>query len=72
MSTRHNKYIYNKKKKSFKSENHKVYTVTINKSAVSNGDDKEIQDEGRITTYLHRSNIPFIKYFDDKDTPNSI
>ena len=23
-------------------------------------------------TYPHRTNIPFIKYFDDKDIPNSI
>ena len=45
MVSRHNKYIYNKRI-------NKVYTVTINKNALSNGDDKEIQDEGRITTYL--------------------
>ena len=64
MGSRHNKYIYNKRIS-------KVYTVTINKNALSNGDDKEIQDEGRITTYLQWSNIPFIKYFDDKDIPNS-
>lgn len=64
MVSRHNKYIYNKRI-------NKVYTVTINKNALSNGDDKEIQDEGRITTYLQWSNIPFIKYFDDKDIPNS-
>ena len=30
-----------------------TYTITCNKIAVSNGDDNEIQDEERITTYTH-------------------
>ena len=27
--------------------------------------DKEVQDDYRITKYPHKENIPFIKYFDD-------
>ena len=33
--------------------------------------DQEILYEDGITAYPLRSNIPFIKYFDDKDIPNS-
>ena len=34
--------------------------------------DNEILDEDRITTYPVGSNMPFIKYFDDKDIPKYI
>ena len=34
--------------------------------------DKELQDDDRITTYPQGSNITLIKYFDDKDIPDSI
>ena len=33
---------------------------------------KKILDEDGITGYSHISNISFIKYFGDKDMPNSI
>ena len=29
--------------------------------------DKKLQDDDRMTTYLHGLNILFIKYFDNKD-----
>ena len=37
-----------------------------------NENDKELQNDDWITTYPQRSNISFIRYFDDKDIPNSI
>ena len=51
------------KNKNFRSINHHIYPFASN---------KKIQDEDRMKTYPHRTNIPFIKYFDDKDIPNSI
>ena len=33
---------------------------------------KKILDKDGITAYPHNSNISFIKYFGDKDMPNSI
>ena len=56
---------------SFRSENHKAYTVTNTKIAVSNGDGKEIQDQDKIK-HPCRPNIAFIKYFDGKEISNSI
>ena len=50
-----------------KKENDKVYTVTSDKSAVNNVDDKEIQDEERGKKYPFGSNIAFIKHFDGKE-----
>ena len=55
-----------KKKTSSRSIDYKVHTVISNKIAISNVDDKEIQDEDRITTYPYRSNISYIKHFSDK------
>lgn len=31
-----------------------------------NGDDKEIQDDGRIRTYSFDLNMPYIKYFKER------
>ena len=49
-----------------------IYISKNNKSDSRKYNDKEILDEDEITTYPFGSNVPFIKCFDDKDTPNSI
>ena len=53
----------------FRSINHKIYTVSSNKTANCNPNenDEEILDKAGIMTHPDWSNIPFIKYFDDKD-----
>ena len=58
----------------FRSFNHKIYIATSNKMGMRNPNekDKELQDNDRITTYPHGTNIPFTKFFADKDIPNSI
>ena len=38
---------------------------------LGNDDNKRTQNAAGITTYPHRSNIPFIKYFDNKAVNNS-
>ena len=40
-----------KSQQRFKSENHEVYTVNINKIALSSNDDKRIAALDRITSY---------------------
>ena len=61
-----------KKQISFRSRNHKVYTIAYNKIAVTNSDDKTLQDEHRIKAYHHKSNIAFIKYFYSKEISNTV
>ena len=63
-----------KEQTSFRSINHKTYSVTSNKIAIHspNENDKETLDKDGITTSHFRSNIIFIKCFDDKDILNSI
>ena len=61
-----------KKQISFRSGNHKVYTIASNKIAITNGDDKILQDEHRIKTYHHESNIAFTKYFYSKEISNTV
>ena len=58
----------------FGSYNHKIYIVTSNKIGMRNPyeENKKLQDNDTITTYSHGTNIPFIKYFADKDILNSI
>lgn len=54
-----------KERTSFRSIIHEVFRVTSNKLAMRNADDKEIQNEDRITSYSLESNIISIKYFGD-------
>ena len=63
-----------KKQVNFRSIRHVIYTITNNKIALHkfNDEDEEIKDEDWTTTYPLGSNIAVIKYFDEKDTPNSI
>ena len=37
----------------FKSDHHSVYTIEINKIALSSNDDKRLQTFDRVTTYLY-------------------
>ena len=69
-----NKLIEKEKNMSFRSYNHKIYTVTSKKIANSNPNenDKECQDPDGITTYLHGSSFAFIIYFNDKEIPDSV
>ena len=48
-----------------------IYPITNNKTASSKFIHKEIINEDEIATYPLESNIPFIKYVDDKDMTNS-
>ena len=57
---------------SFWSKKHKVYTVTSNKIATHNGNNKEIQEDYGITRYCFGSNISFINHFNGKEVPSSI
>ena len=41
----------------FKSELHDVYTLKLNKVALSSNDDKRLQTYGKITTYPHGSSF---------------
>ena len=47
---------------SFRNYNHKIYTFTSNTTAMRNPNknDREFQDDKRITAYSHGSNIQFI------------
>ena len=56
----------------FRNNKHVIYTITSNKIALHTFDDKGIIDKGEITTYPLGSNIPLVKYFDDKDIPTLI
>ena len=55
-----------KEEVSLRSIKHEIYTITNNKIALCKLNDKETLDDGRVTTYPLESNIPFMKYFDDK------
>ena len=59
---------------SFRCYNQKIYRIICNTITMCNPNenDKELQDDDRITTYPHASNIPLIKDFDDKNVPDSI
>ena len=46
-----NDKIILKKQQAFRSDHHKVYTVEINKIALSSNDDKRVQTFDKITTY---------------------
>ena len=61
-----------KQQVSFRIFRHVVCTYTNTKISLLKLNDKEIQDGKGITTYSLLSNIPFIKYVDEKIIPNSI
>ena len=61
-----------KEQVSFRSIKHVIYSITNNKIALGKLNDKEILDKDVISTYPLVSNIPFVKYLNDKDIPNSI
>ena len=61
-----------KEQVNFRRIKHAISTITINKMSLPKFSDREIVDEDGITTYPLRSNISFIKYFDDTDAHNSI
>ena len=46
-----NKNIILKSQQTFKSDHHNVYTIEINKIALSSNDDKRLQTFDRVTTY---------------------
>lgn len=56
----------------FRNIKHVIYTITNNKIALHTFDDKGIIDKDEITTYPLGSNIPLVKYFDDKDIPTLV
>ena len=45
-----------KNQKAFRSDRRKLYTVEINKIALSSNDDKRVQTFGKITTYQRGTN----------------
>ena len=45
-----------KSQQAFRSDHHDVYTVEINKIALSSNDDKRLQTFDKITTYPYRTN----------------
>ena len=51
-----NDKIILKSQQVFRSDHHNVYTVEINKIALSSNDDKRLQTLGRVTTYPHGIN----------------
>ena len=51
-----NEKIILKSRQVFKSDHHNVYTVEINKIALSSNDDKGLQTFDRVTTYPHGTN----------------
>ena len=54
---------------SFRSYNYKFCTISNNKVVLRNPNknDKELQDDDKITKYPHVPNKALSKYFDDKD-----
>ena len=52
-----NNKIISKSQQRFKSEAHNVYTEEINKTALSNSDDKRLQTFDRITSYPYGSSV---------------
>ena len=76
-----NKQSYHKITSKFRNIKDVTYTITYNKLALLKFNNEEmnvnimeinVRDEYWITTYPLGSNIPFTKYFDNKDIPNSI
>lgn len=63
MCSQYFKFYQHKEINKLRNEKHKAYNVAINKIATHNGDNKDSQDEDRITTYPQESNISFIKIF---------
>ena len=51
-----NNKIILKSQQRFKSDNHNVYTEQINKTALSNNDDKSLLPFDKITTYPYETN----------------
>ena len=51
-----NNKIILKSQQRFKSDNHNVYTEQINKTALSNNDDKRLLPFDKITTYPYETN----------------
>ena len=51
-----NKVLYRSQQR-FRSDYHKVYTKEVNKTALSNNDDKRIQTFDRVTTYPYGTNV---------------
>ena len=51
-----NNKIILKSQQGFKSDHHDVYTVEINKKALSSNDDKRLQIFDKTTTYPHGAN----------------
>ena len=49
--------------------NQKMYTAIFNKTAIGtpNENDNKIEIDIGIATYPHGTDMPFIKYFDDKN-----
>ena len=58
-------------KTSYRSINQKVVTVK-NKITMNNGDDKEMKDKQKITTYPYRLNVKFIKHFKNQKITKEI
>ena len=52
-----NNEIMIKSKERFRSDHHSVYTVGINKIALSSNDDKRIQTFDQVTTYPYGTNV---------------
>ena len=52
-----NDKIILKSQQTFKSQLHNVYTIEINKIALSNNDDKRLQKFERVTKYQHQTNV---------------
>ena len=51
-----NNKIILKPQQGFKSDHHDVYTVEINKEALSSNDEKRLQTFDKTTTYPHKTN----------------
>ena len=51
-----NNKIILKSQQVFRSDHHNVYTIEINKIALSSNDDKRLQTFDRVTTYPHETN----------------
>ena len=52
-----NDKIILKSQQTFKSQLHNVYTIEINKIALSSNDNKRLQKFDRVTKYQHRTNV---------------
>ena len=61
-----------KEQVTFRIIKHIIYSITNNRIALGKLNDKKNLDNDVITTYFLGSNIPFIKYLNDEDIPNSI